>query len=82
MLDNVLNRLEKVRKAGRGWKARCPSHNDPEPSLHITATNDRVLLHCFGGCNIDSVLKSAGLNWSDINKEGERKHRYDPEYDY
>lgn len=25
-IDNLLQRLDKVRKAGKGWTARCPAH--------------------------------------------------------
>jgi len=53
------------RRAGRGWKARCPAHEDHTPSLSITAGNDgRVLVHCHAGCDQTAVidaLRAQGL---------------------
>src|SRR5438105_11788161 len=49
-VDNVLSRLEKVKQAGRGWVARCPAHDDRNPSLSITVGRDaQVLLYCHAG---------------------------------
>jgi putative DNA primase/helicase len=31
------------------WAARCPAHEDRNPSLSITR-RDRWLLHCHAGC--------------------------------
>ena len=39
------------RKAGGGWTARCPSHDDHEPSLSIRDGDDgKVLVRCHAGC--------------------------------
>jgi hypothetical protein len=61
-------RALKGRKAGRGWKARCPAHDDHSPSLSISVGNDgRTLVHCFTGCSQNAVLdalRSRGL-WGD-----------------
>jgi putative DNA primase/helicase len=47
----------KARKSGRGWKARCPSHDDSDPSLSIDVNRDgMVLIHCFAGCSQDQVI--------------------------
>jgi hypothetical protein len=45
------------RKTGRGWMARCPAHNDREPSLSIRETDDgKVLVHCHAGCDQEHVI--------------------------
>jgi hypothetical protein len=52
------------RREGRSWMARCPAHDDRNPSLSITQADDRVLVHCFAGCSwqaVISVLQSRGL---------------------
>lgn len=53
------------RKAGSGWMARCPTHDDREPSLSIRdADNGRVLVRCHAGCDqarVIATLKSRGL---------------------
>ena len=38
------------RKAGGGWMARCPAHDDRAPSLSIRDADDgKVLVHCHAG---------------------------------
>lgn len=76
MIDSVslLNRLRGVMKTGkhsmktgeRSWFARCPAHEDKTPSLSITETHDRFLLHCFAGCDTEDVLQAIGLDFPDI----------------
>jgi hypothetical protein len=66
-LETVLSRLEKVKKTGQGkYLAVCPSHEDKSPSLAIKAVDDRLLLHCFAGCETSDVLGSLGLKFEDI----------------
>jgi len=49
------------------WKARCPGHDDRNPSLSVALTADgRLLLHCFAGCDADHILASVGLSWRDL----------------
>jgi hypothetical protein len=45
------------RKSPRGWVARCPAHDDREPSLSIVdGRNGRPIFHCFAGCDWRDVL--------------------------
>jgi hypothetical protein len=63
----ILERLEGVRRAGDGrWRARCPSHGSRGGTLVIAERDDRVLLHCFAGCETGAVLASLGLELSDL----------------
>lgn len=63
----LLARLEGVRPAGDGrWYARCPAHDDKSPSLSIRDTGEKVLLHCFTGCDPEDVLTAVSLDWSDL----------------
>jgi putative DNA primase/helicase len=68
--DNVevlLDRLEGVRPAGpNSWVARCPAHDDRDPSLSVALKDGRVLVHCFAGCAPDEVLGAVGLTWKDL----------------
>ncbi len=59
----LLDRLESVRQTGPDrWIARCPAHQDRNPSLAIRELDDgRVLLHDFAGCDPLSVLHAVGL---------------------
>lgn len=63
----ILDRLQGVRQTGPGrWLARCPAHEDRSPSLSIREIDDRVLLHCFGGCEVGDVLAALGLDLRDL----------------
>ena len=66
--DNLLQRLEKVKKTGTDkWSARCPAHDDKGPSLAIRELDDgRVLLHCFAGCGAAEVLDALGMEFSEL----------------
>src|SRR5262249_1875808 len=55
-IENVLSKLAGVRKAGKGWKARCPAHDDQNPSLSVDIGDEgRVLLYCHAGCTLQAV---------------------------
>ncbi|HNU11377.1 MAG TPA: CHC2 zinc finger domain-containing protein [Rubrivivax sp.] len=66
--ENILQRLQKVRRTGPGrWSACCPAHDDRAPSLSVREVDDgRVLLHCFGGCAADDVVAAVGLEMADL----------------
>ena len=74
--NELISRLQKVRRTGNGtWMAICPAHADRSPSLSIRETEDgRVLLHCHGGCDVESVLDSVGLTFDDLFPES-HEHR-------
>jgi CHC2-type zinc finger protein len=66
-IDDLLGRLAKVRQTGeRKWSACCPAHEDSTPSLGIRLIDDRLLLHCFAGCETEAVLKAIGLRFSHL----------------
>jgi len=70
-VDVLLDRLEGVRPAGpNSWMARCPAHEDRDPSLSVSVKEGRILIHCFAGCSADAVLEAVGLTWKDL-REGE-----------
>ena len=67
----LLSKLSRVKKTGADrWMACCPAHQDKTASLSIKGLPDgRVLLHCFAGCDPDSVLAAVGLTFSDLMPE-------------
>ena len=66
-VDTLLQRLTKV-KGGKGrWTACCPAHEDRSPSLAVTETDDgRILLKCFGGCSVQEIVSSIGMDMGDL----------------
>jgi hypothetical protein len=54
------------KRTGMGkWIARCPAHEDKSPSLSIGDRDGKTLIHCFGGCDVESVLGAVGLSVAD-----------------
>jgi len=67
---------------GDSWSARCPAHDDHDPSLSLTDHNGRVLVRCFAGCSQTAViaaLRERGL-WPATRQQ--RKSRVVARYDY
>jgi putative DNA primase/helicase len=61
------------KKSGSGWIARCPAHDDRNPSLSLREADGKILVHCHAGCEqraVVAALKSRGL-WP----ERERRER-------
>jgi hypothetical protein len=57
----ILDRLQGVQRAGEGWLAFCPAHEDREQrSLSISQTSERTLLHCFVGCTAEQIVHAVG----------------------
>jgi hypothetical protein len=81
-IDNVLARLEKVKRTGKDrYIACCPSHNDKNPSLSLRDLPDgRILIHCFAGCDLNSILYSIDLDMNALfpNRLGEFKRERHP----
>ena len=66
-VERVLGRLDKVRRVADGWQARCPAHDDANPSLSITeGTDGRILLKCHAGCPVESILAALQLSMADL----------------
>jgi putative DNA primase/helicase len=63
-----LHRFENVKRAGGGWTARCPTHDDAHNSLSIGESDDgRILLHCHAnaGCTYDAICRAVGIEQSE-----------------
>jgi len=65
-VENLVSRLH-ARRSGGGWIAKCPAHDDHEPSLRIDEGADgRALVKCWAGCTLDAVLSAVGLTKKDL----------------
>jgi len=87
-VDQFLSRLEAVRGRDGAWNARCPAHDDRDPSLSVTTGDDgRVLIHCHAGCGAVAVVEAVGLKISDLMPEDpayfeSRRYEVRPRIDY
>jgi len=66
-----VSRLTKVKQTRPGsFVACCPAHEDKNPSMTVRELPDhRVLIHCFGGCEPESILAAVGMTFSDLFPE-------------
>lgn len=77
--ENLIQRLAKVRGRNGSWTACCPAHNDKGPSLAVRELPDgRVLLHCFAGCETESVLVAIGMDMTDLFPPDSKRREYGP----
>lgn len=76
-LETLLSRLEKVSRLGGGrYKARCPAHQDRDPSLSIGEGQDgRILIKCFAGCTPDDITAAVGMELWDLAPPNLKNYR-------
>lgn len=66
MLGDILNALTdhecSPKRSNGGYSARCPAHNDSNPSLSVNeGDKGGVVITCFAGCELDQILASLDL---------------------
>jgi hypothetical protein len=61
-LPDTISHLDGLRRNGVGWIARCPVHDDHNPSLSLTVTDaGKVLAKCHAGCDQTAVAEALDL---------------------
>jgi len=66
-VERVIKRLKGVRQSGGGWIAKCPAHNDSDPSLSVSeGKGGCALVHCHAGCEYEKILHAIGLEPRDL----------------
>jgi hypothetical protein len=66
-IETLLAKLPGAKKAGKGWSARCPAHDDRRASLSIAEGDDgTALIKCHAGCNTSAILSAIGLTWAEL----------------
>jgi putative DNA primase/helicase len=63
------------RKVGAVWMARCPAHDDRDPSLAIAdAVNGKVLVYCHAGCDQRDVIAALQARdaWKSTGQDASR----------
>lgn len=80
----LLGLLSYVKKAGTGWVARCPAHEDKSPSLSVSEGADgRILVNCHAGCTAEAICGALKIKIADLMpNDRKEKSRIVAEYNY
>lgn len=69
-LEQVVERFGGGKRAGAGYKVRCPAHEDKEASLSISlGRNGRILLKCHAGCTWDDIIRVSPIDARELAPE-------------
>jgi len=77
----ILDRLRGVQRAGSGWLAYCPAHNDQNKrSLSVGIGNDgRTLLKCHAaGCTAEQITRAVNMSLADLMPPAARPNGHRP----
>ena len=58
------SKLEQFKHNKNGIAALCPSHNDKNPSLSASYTDEKILVNCQAGCSFDNIVSVLGMEQS------------------
>jgi Protein of unknown function (DUF3987) len=63
-------------KGGQRITAKCPAHEDSNPSLSVArGTEQAVVFKCHAGCDPDNILAALRLEWSDLMEDDDAYER-------
>lgn len=82
--EDFVGLLDGVTRNGAGWTARCPAHDDHNPSLSVSVGADgRTLIKCHAGCASEDICNAVGRKPADLfpGRNGHSK-RIVATYDY
>ena len=66
-LEVFLSKLDGVRHQPSGISARCPAHDDHDPSLSVNEGRDGgIVVKCHTGCATEDVMAALGLTMMDL----------------
>lgn len=66
-IDAFVSLLSGARRAGSGWVALCPAHEDRRASFSVAqGQNGKVLVKCHAGCSTEAILNALKLRKSDL----------------
>ena len=70
--DKLLSHFKVSKTNGNQVQAFCPAHDDKNASLSITMSDDKALIFCHAGCDIEDILKTSNLTYSDLFLNGNK----------
>lgn len=78
--QKIIDRLDGVKPCGPSrWVAKCPAHDDKNPSLSIRETDTgQILIYDFAGCAAADVVAAIGLSLADLFPAPLKQHGTKP----
>ncbi|HEX7461761.1 MAG TPA: AAA family ATPase [Dermatophilaceae bacterium] len=78
LIDALRSHDRIPRQSGGAWSARCPAHDDHNPSLSLRQGDQGALLLCQAGCATADVMAALDLSMADLfdDRRG-AEYRYD-----
>lgn len=76
-LNEILSRLQNVKKSGAGYLALCPSHNDKQNSLSLSEKDGKILLHCHANCSVNEICASLDIEIKDLFTSSDKGQKAD-----
>lgn len=77
VLDALAHTGMKTKTRGDKSRAQCPAHGSRGLTLSVQRADDKALVKCFAGCELDEVLDALGLVLVDLF-DGDRPSGYTP----
>jgi hypothetical protein len=64
--EDLVSRLEDVRRTARSYVARCQGHPDKSPSLSVREGESGILVRCWAGCTLIEITAEIGVRVGDL----------------
>lgn len=68
-LQEFLAKFDHPRKQTRGYKVRCPAHDDHVASLSVGEGEKGIVIKCHAGCETQAIVEALGLKMADLFSE-------------
>ena len=65
-VDEFIALLHGVRRTSRGVLAKCPAHDDRNPSLSVHLGDRGLLVKCWAGCRLEDICAALGIRQTDL----------------
>jgi hypothetical protein len=62
--DLFCSKLEQVKQNNNSIVALCPSHDDKNPSLTASYTDEKILVKCQAGCSFEEIVSALEMKQS------------------
>ncbi len=68
LIDRVCTRTGRhPKRSGKNYSARCPAHDDHNPSLSLSEGEDgKLLMHCHAGCKVENICDALEITTRDL----------------